>query len=288
MVKIKDLPKKVKDKYFLNRDKGTVVFEIVNIDRKRGKVPNVGIPGKDIVFDPKTKDSYEIVYKTEQFMNPVTQTMQERPRTIWFDNGLIACNLNTRQGLEMYEYLSMSNYNSSNPFRDRTVPAKFYLVDDVVKAKEELLSEEKIVKAKAYVFNMSTEEMRRMADWLDIIEDKEIDSRKEPQVIQSELLKYAAHQPTKLQEAREIIEERGEYISTVIRCLRHHIIRENKRLERWVWAESNVAILGYDNDISHTQNVLRFARWLEKGENSGKAYEDMLDKLQEHKESYKV
>ena len=289
MNKVSDLPKNKKKKYFLNEDRKTVAFELLNIDRKRHKIPNANVPGRDFIFNPKTGETTEIVYQTESFMNPITGQTEQRPKSIWFDNGLIICNLSQRRGREMYEYLCMSNYNASNPYRDTNVRPIFEMVDDVVKAKEKLASEEQIVKAKSYVFDMNTEEMRRMADWLDITDNRsEIDSSKEPAVIQTELLKYAHHQPSKIQDAREIIEERGEYISTVIRCLRHQIILKNTNLQRWVWSDSKSIIFGYDVDLSHSQNVLRLARWLEKGENSGQALEQMQEKLKSFEAEYKV
>ncbi len=95
------------------------------------------IPGIDIVYDPIKGTRVKIgnVTSEELVTKDNKTTFEPIVEPIWIENGEIT--LNHRQN-DTYFFLMRHNDNSTNPFRDHTKKAEFYLVDHVAEKNEKI------------------------------------------------------------------------------------------------------------------------------------------------------
>lgn len=277
------IPKKIKDKVFLNEDREIVEFKLLGLDEKQKKYRTENIPGEDYLYDPSDRKTYPIKYMGKSITG-FGGSVIDYAEPIWFESGAfsrIMCNLNTAHGRRLYEYLCMSNYNKSNPLRDKNVQPKFFMVDSNKEAEEALVSERQIIKVKEMVYNLSTEELRWLADHY------YIDSRDKVAVLRKKMLERANTDAINMEPIIESVKEEGEYFSIVVRAKRHNIIRVNHKMGRWSWVETHKMIVAYNPDIGSEENDRRLARYLASDE-GGKVYNTILKKLESVGHQYKV
>ena len=282
--KITDVPKTLKNRYLLNSNKRVVMFQLVRADIKNGKCPrSENIPGKDVVWDEKKGEAYEIYHDPRVKIIEGVGKIEGKDIFAGSDTGgIIRCNLETRQGRLMYEYLCMSNYNASNPFRDKSKKKIVKMVNVEAEAKRENQMEEARIKAQAKVFNMDTEALRRMSDWAGI------DSTSSPVVLKRNLLNLAKTKTTEFDQVARIVDEYGEYLSAVVRGQRHNIIEANRSAGKWRWSDTKIFFAPYSVKDEHSTNVVRLAEYFKNGEESGKHYQKLVKELKKFEGLYQA
>jgi hypothetical protein len=266
---IEGIPKKITSQTLIGSNRDIVAFQLLDINPAQGKTRTANVPSKDYLYDAETYKTYEISY----------------PNEIWFEanNGsTIVCDLRTKKGRELYEYLSNSNYNKSNPYRDKSVRAKFYVIDDSNKASVNIKAEEKKVAIKSKIIEMPTAKLRQLADYYTF------DSRKEVQLLRLELLEKAEKEPEKVESALIVMEQDGEHLSTIIRAKRHNIIFVDTKEAKWRWGKDKSIITAYDLDLSKYQNEVRLIKFLQKADAGMKIYNQILNELDAFKDEYKA
>ncbi len=137
-------------------------FRLLNIrkdENGKWKVPFMkGIPSKDRIVDPATKKIYDIanIVRIGINDNPEIQT----PFFTSGDAGRISINPQRAEDINLYEYLWISNYNASNPLRDKT-KAAIYELEDESKDAERFLDKQAIrLSALQRVAVMSDDEVK--------------------------------------------------------------------------------------------------------------------------------
>ena len=280
------IPKSLKARYLLNSNKGVVQFELLGIDVQANKIPNRNVPGEDIVYDAEKHKEYNIFFKPKLEVDDRTKTTYTKGESIWFgpsQAGRVICHLNTREGRTLYEYLSLSNYNGSNPFRDKNKKAIYKLVDDEAAAKLELASQKQVDGARSKVFNAKLVDLRMIADWIGF------PSNESETTLRKNLLEEATHRTRTFTEAANMVEgEDGVFLSTVIRSKKHNIIYHNSGTNQWTWRSSNTFFFSYKSDLPETENVIRLARWMQEGEGGSKVYQQMCEALKPFEKEYQV
>lgn len=278
------IPTALKKRYLLNSEKRVVQFQLLKADLKNNKCPSrENIPGKDVIWDEKKSVAYEIYHSAKRKIEDGVEILEGQD--IWVGRetgGLIICNLETRQGREMYEYLCMTNYNASNPFRDKSVKPIIKMINVEEEAKRENKLEEERIKAQAKVFNMDIDKLRIMSDWAGI------DSTNSPTVLKRNLLSLAKNKTTEFIAVEQIVNEYGEYLSAVVRGQRHNIIEANRGSGKWRWSQTKIFFAPYSIEDEHSTNVLRLAKYFKDGEESGKHYERLISELKKFEGLYQV
>lgn len=283
---INDIPKGLKSRYLLNSNKKVVQFELIGVDIKRGILPKKAIPGEDVVYDPDKHIEYKIYWRPKLVVDEKTKTNVVMGEKIWFERstaGRIICHLDQRQGRQLYEFLSMSNHNASNPFRDKSYEPIFKLVDDEAVARLELATQKQVDNARNKVFNAKLADLRMIADWMGLPSNETETS------LRKTLLEEATHRTRTFNEAYDMVSgEDGEYLSTVIRATKHNVIYHNTGTQQWTWRASNQFFFAYKNDLPNHDNVIRLARWLKEGEGGGSVYKQMREALKPFEKEYAV
>jgi len=283
---INSIPKGLKSRYLLNSNKNVVQFELLGIDIPKGILPKRSIPGEDIVYDAEKQKEYRIFWNPKVVVDDRTKTQKTIGDRIWFNRtsaGRIICNLNTRDGRNLYEYLSLSNYNQSNPFRDKSYPAVFKLVDDEAVAKKELATQKQVDNARNKVFNAKLADLRMIADWMGI------PSNESETTLRKNLLEEATHRTRTFNQAYDMVSgDEGEYLSAVIRARKHNIIYHNTGTAQWTWRASNTFFFAYKADLPDHDNVIRLARWMKDGEGGSRVYKQMQEALKPYEKEYAV
>jgi hypothetical protein len=220
------------------------------------------------VYDSETHKTYELKY----------------PHEIWFEAGSgssIVCDLKTKKGRELYEFLSHSNYNKSNPYRDKSVRPKFYVIDDTNKADDKVKDEKEKVELKSIILDLTTAKLRQIADYYTF------DSRKHINILRKELLERVDKEPAKVRSALAMMEQDGEHLSVIIRAIRHNIIFVDNKEAKWKWGSDKSIITGYDVDLGLIQNQIRLVKFLQKTDSGMKIYAQIVEGLSAFKDEYK-
>lgn len=262
------LPKKITNQTLIGNDRDIVIFQLLDIDPSKGKTRTANVPNTDYVYDPETYKTYDIKF----------------PQEIWFEAGAgssIVCDLRTKRGRELYEFLSHSNYNKSNPYRDKSIRPKFYIIDDTNKADNKVKDEKEKVELKSIILDLTTAKLRQLADYYTF------DSRKHINVLRKELLERVDKEPAKVKSALALMEQDGEHLSTIIRSIRHNIIFVDNKEAKWKWGSDKSIITGYDVDLGLTENKMRLVKFLQKTDSGMKIYSQILDALNAFKDEYK-
>lgn len=279
------IPNQLKKRYLIDAGTDKVVFQHLRAKPELNRCPRANVPDKDFIYDEKSGETYEIYHRPRVQPDPKTGERTIKTDEIWMlpqNMGTIVCDLKSKRGRETYEYLCMSNYNASNPFRQKHVRPIFKMINNKAEAEQRISSEKEQVMAKAKVFDMKGEDVRQFADW------QGLDSRQPIQVLRQELLKLAASKPSEIHETEELLKHSGEYLTAVIRGKRHNIIEVDVNSRRWRFSKSNVYIKGVDLDLSTTQQVINLAHFFKNGETSGKHYKKLLDALEDYKDQYRA
>jgi hypothetical protein len=283
MTETKSIPKQFKNRYLLNSNKRSVQFQLLNVNVEKGVCPRANVPGRDTIWDEKKSESYQIYHQPKTKVEDGVQ--KTTGSDIWIGPetmGMVHCNLNDRRGYEMYEYLCMSNYNASNPFRDKNVKPIFRMVDVEVEAKKEIELEEKRIEAQAMVIKKDTEGLRMLADWAGM------DSTNSPTVLKRNLMSLAKNRTNDFFDIVSVIDEYGEYVSSIIRGQKHHIIEPARTAGKWRWADTKTFFAPYNQEDEHSVNVISLAKYFKEGDGSGKHYKRLTEKLKEFKGLYEV
>jgi len=266
---IEGIPKKITGQTLIGSNRDVVVFQLLDIDPIKGKLRTANVPSKDYLYDSETFKTYEIEYGGE----------------IWFyaqSGSSIVCDLNTKRGRELYEYLCNTNYNKSNPYRDKAVRAKFYMIDDTNKADLSVEEEREKVELKAIILDLTTTKLRQLADYYTF------DSRKHANLLRQELLERVNIEPGKVKSALALMDEDGEHLSNIIRAMRHNIIFIDSKQAKWKWGKDKTVITAYDLDLDLYQNRMRLVAFLKKTDAGKKIYSQIVDGLNAYKEEYKA
>lgn len=280
---VKDVPKKIKDKYLLNNHLDIVMFELLAGNKRENQFPTRNVPGLDFLFDADSGEEIKIHYKPK-FKDRGTNRVVEFEDIIFTpDNkGIVTCNLSTREGREKYEFLSMSNYNESNPYRDKSKRVIFRLKDNIVKQKELLETREHRIQMQSEVIKADTAKLRQLADWLGH------DSRSDVTRLRANLLDEADAKPGEMKLALEMIKEAGDEYSVVVRGLRHSVIDVNRAMSQWIWKDTKKFFFKYDTSLSGLENNKRLAMWLKEGKESAETYDRLKKALKAFDAEYKA
>lgn len=275
------IPKKILDKCFLNKDRDFVEFKLLGVNEKSKRYMTKNVPGSDYLYDPETGKTYPITFlgSTMQGLNGETI---ETAQPIWFESkrySRVICNLNTSIGRRLYEYLCLSNYNKSNPYRDKTVQPIYFMVDNKAAAQKALDVDRQIIKVKEMVHNLSSDQLRSLADYY------YLDSRDPIVVLRHKMLNRADKDAINMEVVVEEVKKDGDFFSAVVRAKRHNIIRINHQMGRWIWNDTNQMIVGYNSEVSSEQNDRRLALFL-KNDEGAKVYETILKKLEDVRHQY--
>ncbi len=251
-------------------------FRLLNIrkdENGKWKVPFMkGIPSKDRIVDPATKKIYDIanIVRIGINDNPEIQT----PFFTSGDAGRISINPQRAEDINLYEYLWISNYNASNPLRDKT-KAAIYELEDESKDAERFLDKQAIrLSALQRVAVMSDDEVKVIGGASGLT-----DPGDEITVIRRKLMSFADENPKGFHDLDARVSGNTEYYAIVRRAMDAKIVFLDKKGPAWKYVASNGKILsGLKGGDDETQ-IRNFADWLRNTEEGNTVFRIIKETL---------
>jgi hypothetical protein len=163
---INNLPESLKPKKL---NKGEIVtYQLLNgiknpDDKQRAKIPvlypqSTTIPSKDRIKNHETGEFVDIAIVDSFHAIPGTNQFDVRPRKLAipkYNHGVFICVEGSVVDEEIYEYCELTNYNASNPNRDKNVTPLFKRVDERVDSKDRNKKRSVKLEAMKYASDMS-------------------------------------------------------------------------------------------------------------------------------------
>ena len=232
----------------LNKKLGTnetAVYRLINIkpdqdNPNRWIIPSARqIRPTDSAYCPENDNFYDIAYITR-----VTAQGKEEFGDIVFyatAGGTLRLNGKRKQDRELYQYLELSNYNTSNVNRVDTYEEIFYRLDKEADADEEIVDRRVVVDALNKALNMSDAEIKTTAGALGV-------SLSDPiKVIRNEVEAYAGENPD---EFIKIASQQTNSLETTVReAVDLGIVQHDAKSGKFVWSKSKKTIYTYKKKI---------------------------------------
>ena len=223
----------------------TAVYRLLNIkpdpdNPNRWIIPSARqIRPTDSAYCPEDDNFYDIA-----FISRVTAKGEEEFGDIVFfatAGGTIRLNGKRKQDRELYQFLELCNYNTSNPNRVDTYEEIFYRLDKEADADEEIVDRRVVVDALNKALNMSDAEIKTTAGALGV-------SLSDPiKVIRNEVESYAGENPD---EFIKIASQQTNSLETMVReAVDLGIVQHDAKSGKFVWSKSKKTIYTYKKKI---------------------------------------
>tara|TARA_Y100001937_G_scaffold128833_1_gene208678 strand:- start:1471 stop:2307 length:837 start_codon:yes stop_codon:yes gene_type:complete len=223
----------------------TAVYRLINIKPDQDNPHRWIIPSArqirptDSAYCPENDNFYDIAYITR-----VTAQGKEEFGDIVFyatAGGTLRLNGKRKQDRELYQYLELSNYNTSNVNRVDTYEEIFYRLDKEADADEEIVDRRVVVDALNKALNMSDAEIKTTAGALGV-------SLSDPiKVIRNEVEAYAGENPD---EFIKIASQQTNSLETTVReAVDLGIVQHDAKSGKFVWSKSKKTIYTYKKKI---------------------------------------
>jgi hypothetical protein len=169
-----------------------------------------------------------------------------------------------------YQFFELSNYNKSNPNRDKSVEALYERIDPLREAKEINKRGLALGEATQYVSNMTTGAIRKLSAALNM------DSLGDPEVLRAELMRRAIENPTEF--IRLIDDPETKMKALVKRGLEYGVIGFHPVEYKFTWANgSTIAKLDREEGKDELDAM---ADWLKTHVNGPKVAEKVEQLVQ--------
>ena len=193
----------------------------------------------DSAYCPEDDNFYDIAY-----LSRVTAKGEEQFGDVIFyqtSAGTIRLNGKRKGDREMFQYLELSNYNTSNPNRVDDYEAIFYRLDKEADAEEEIIDRKVVVDALNTALEMSGAEIKSTAGALGISLSDSI------KVIRNEVEAYAGQYPD---EFLRIASQQTNSLETMVReAVDLGIVKHDAKSGKFVWSKSKKTIFTYKKKI---------------------------------------
>lgn len=263
-------------RYTLNRDE-VKIFEILGISTDaEGKklIPNmVSIPTRDIIWDDVQEEYVDIANLKTGYPNPDGTYNFEK---IWFtrrSNGMIACSGKSAKDRELYQYLSMSNYNESNPNRDPSVKPFYRERSLEAEAKTEIEMAMEKQEVMSWLFKASNSQVKLLSVELGLTGLKTVAEMK---VAIMELIEKNYNQVAPFMTK---IDKVGDKPALIEKALSAKIIKYDGRKHAWTYAsDKGGTIKAGVRGATKNEQSIAFAEWLnsKEGAKAAAAIEELI------------
>lgn len=208
-----------------------VVYRILNIQRNpmdptKWAVPSIkAVPPVDQIYDEKKQDYVDIAA-----VRAVDAKGEHSFHEIYFygnQGGMIVLNGGRAADQEIHSYLSLCNYNASNPNRDTTKEAIFELVDENARSEKERKNRNIKREALNVAYDLSIDEVKNYIAALGQDDTRPTD------VLRNELETMADSNPTAF---LDLINNKQASMKAVInRALSKGVIIFDQESNRYAW-----------------------------------------------------
>lgn len=223
----------------------TVVFRLSNIKEDYDNpgqflIPlNKNLPPTDEIYNPESDEFLPIAYITGVSANGEAKFGQILFQKV--NGGCVMLNSNNPDHQKMYQYMSLSNYNNSNPNRSESFHAWFELVDNKQEAQQSRAERKIILKA------------LRAADELEFAQVKSIASSlghrldKSEEELRDLVEDFAEYEPETF---LNLVEQQTNEIEADIReAIDLQILKHSKSSAKFVWVDTKEEVFTYKKKI---------------------------------------
>lgn len=228
----------------------------------------VMIPPTDRVFSDETQDYVDIAAIRNVGTGgkitfyDIDFTSMERGHKI--------LDTNSREGLDVAQYLYISNYNASNKSRDTSIKALFELVDETGKAKEKLSNRK--TRREALVAASTLED----ADVRMLVSSMGGDENRPLEILRDEIESYAETNP---EEFLKLSASKANHIKAVgKRAIDAGIITYNRQQSRFEWVSTGDPILTVPRSSSR-KPLEAFLSFVNENKNGQAVFEEIENLL---------
>ena len=269
------ISEELRKKHTLDRDEYKI-FEILGISvdsEGNKKIPNmVSIPTRDVIYDSNLNEYVDIANLKTGYPNADGSYNFEK---IWFtrrSNGMIAFSGKSAKDRELYMYLSMSNFNKSNPDRDPSSKAFFKERDIEAEAKEELTEAMERSEVLDWVYKGKNAQIKLLARELGLTGHKTVAEMK----VAIMGLINSNHNAVSTKISK--IEDVGDMPDLIDKAVEVKLIKYDGRKHAWVYVEKEGLIKTGVRGLHKADQKIAFAQWLNssEGAKSAEAIKDMM------------
>lgn len=263
-------------RYALKRD-DVKIFEILGISTDaEGKklIPNmVSIPTRDIIWDDVQEEYVDIANLRTGYPNADGTYNFDK---IWFtrrSNGMIACSGKSAKDRELYMFLSMSNYNESNPNRDPSVKPFYRERSLEAEAKSEIEMAMEKQEVMSWLFKATNSQVKLLSIELGQTGLKTVAEMK---VAIMELIEKSYNQVAPLMTK---IDKVGDMPALVESAVSAKLIKYDGRKHAWTYAsEKGGTIKSGVRGANKAEQNIAFAQWLnsEEGAKAAAAIKELI------------
>ena len=223
----------------------TVVFRLCNIKEDFDNpgqflIPlNKNLAPTDEIYNPENDEFIPIAYITGVTANGKAKFGQILFQKV--NGGCVILNANNPEHQKMYQYMSLSNYNKSNPNRSESFSAWFELVDNKQEAQQSRAERKIILKA------------LRAADELEFAQVKSIASSlghrldKSEEELRDLVEDFAEYEPETF---LNLVEQQTNEVEADIReAIDLQILKHSKSSAKFVWVDTKEEVFTYKKKI---------------------------------------
>lgn len=230
------------------------------------------VPPQDIITGDDN-DIYQIAHITRNGGSP---------EMIVFENSagghiIITPDANGRyrpQDIVLHEYLSLCNYNGSNPHRDTSKEAIFEEVNDAKVAEGKVQSKLTSIELITRVATLSDDHITLVASKFGVLEPQD-----STQALRLKLINAAEADYEQLNAVINQVEADGEHLVNVQRAIDKNLIMLDRRTFTWRWKSTKLDIREADRQKTTSDNVHSLARWMRDTEDGAAVYKTLLTAL---------
>jgi hypothetical protein len=176
----------------------------------------------------------------------------------------------------MYEYLSLCNYNISNPNRDITKEGIFEEVNDAKTAEKKVESKLTSIDLMRRVAVLSDDQVRLVAAKLGASEPTD-----SVQSLRLKLMDAAEADHDQLVSVINQTEADGEQLIAVQKAMDMKVIHLDRRNFMWKWTATKMDIREGDRKKTEADNVISLARWLRDTQDGAQVYATIKTAIKE-------
>jgi hypothetical protein len=232
-----DIPKEIIDKTKI-RPGQVVSYRLVGLqpnpmDPSRIAYPSVrSVPSTDQIYEPDS-DSYIDIAAVKSVDPDGTHNFH---RIYFYGNagGVVTLYGGRALDQELHSYMSLCNYNASNPNRDQSKPAIFEMIDESKRSESERLSRNVKREALNIAADLSAEEVR------DYVAAMGLDDTGKLEVLRNKLEELADKAPKQFMEL--IGNKQAVMKATINRAIAKGVIVFNAEQSRFAWPNGEVIL----------------------------------------------
>jgi hypothetical protein len=239
----------------------TKALQYDKISKKEKPPYMVAVPSNDRIIDPKTNEIHKIGFVTN--VDTAGNAVLDTP---WFDSlngGMIIIAPNpegqySANDILLYEYLSLCNFNESNPYRDTSQPARFEEINDDEIANKKVEKIGTSLDAGMEVIKLSDEDVAIVCSQLQVGEVQ--DSKG---TLRLKLVNFAQAEPDKFAGAKMVLDEIGRFVIDINAALEKKVIGWDRRGNTAMKHLPSGEIFWKSDQkgLSDVENIQKIARW---------------------------